>query len=81
MKCPRVDDRGLITMTSPAPNLRKVKRVSENSIAGSHKNIRMLSKIEEKKSENYSGDNLNQSEVSSVREAIINFDTEIQKIR
>ena len=68
-------------MTSLVPNLRKVKRVSENSITGSHKNIRMLSKIEEKKSENDSNGNFNNLKCHLLKKAIINFETEIQKIR
>jgi len=73
--------KGVILLKSPITGIRKVSRIRVGSVTGSETNLLKLPKIEERKSDNQSCENFNKSEVSSVREAIINFDSEIKKLR
>ena len=78
----RTTDKGVILLLkSPAPALRKIRTSEKESNGHSEKSIRSLYKIEEQKSDNMSCDNFNQSEVSSVREAILNFEAEVLKVK
>ena len=88
MKTPKIKmnnqksmDKGVILLKSPAPMLRKIKISDKDSNDNSDKSKKSLFKIEEQKSDNMSWDNLNHSDVSSVREAIQNFEAEDLKIK
>lgn len=74
-------DKGVILLKSPAPILRKIKTSEKDSNCNSDRSKRSLFKIEEQKSDNMSCDNLNHSDVSSVREAILNFEVDALKIK
>jgi hypothetical protein len=82
MSCDRSYDKGKILLKSPVTNIRKIIQKAKpiDTMMGSKNDAKRLSRIEEAKSE-VSDTIVKESEVSSVREAIINFDTKIQKIK
>lgn len=66
--------KGVIMIKSPLSNFRRIRKIGLDSDVGSEKEFLKLPKIEEYKSENMSWDNFKNSDVSSVREAIMNFE-------
>ena len=74
-------DKDVILLKSPVSIIKKVRISEQNLIKGSSKSIMSLYKIEEEKSANMSWENLNYSDISSIRETIQNFEKEELKVK